>query len=159
MWYTLLVGKKPKSPTGIGTQPEALERQGKRVQAIFFRTEAGGEPLRDWLKDFRRKIGNVSGRALRLWDLVGLSGCRSASRSVTASTKCGRAWLRTELRGCFSISTRRAGWSCYMDSLRKRGRHRTRIWTWRAATRIGIKGDCNECKEKSQENGPQWVNL
>ena len=27
------------------------------------------------------------------------------------------------------------------------------------ATRESIKGDCNECKKKSEENGPQWVNL
>jgi phage-related protein len=62
MWYTLLVGKKPKSPTGIRTQPEVLERQGKRVPAIFFRTEAGGEPVRDWLRrlpspEDRKRIG------------------------------------------------------------------------------------------------------
>jgi hypothetical protein len=44
IWYTSWVGKKPKSMTGIGTEAEALERQGKRVPAIFFRTEAGGEP-------------------------------------------------------------------------------------------------------------------
>ena len=25
-------------------------RQGKRIPALFFRTEAGGEPVRDWLK-------------------------------------------------------------------------------------------------------------
>jgi phage-related protein len=62
MWYTPLVGKKPKSPTGIHTQPEALERQGKRVPAIFFRTEAKGEPVRDWLRrlpspEDRKRIG------------------------------------------------------------------------------------------------------
>jgi hypothetical protein len=62
MWYTLPVGKKPKSPTGIGVQPEALERQGKRVPAIFFRTEAKGEPVRDWLRrlpspEDRKRIG------------------------------------------------------------------------------------------------------
>ena len=51
IWYTASVGKKPKSPTRVGTQPEALERQGKRVPAIFYRTEAGGEPVRDWLKE------------------------------------------------------------------------------------------------------------
>ena len=60
-WYTASVGKKPKSSTGIGTQPEALERQGKRVPAIFYRTEAGGEPVRDWLKELssedRKRIG------------------------------------------------------------------------------------------------------
>jgi phage-related protein len=62
MWYILPVGKKPKSPMGIGAQLEALERQGKRVPAIFFRTEAGGEPVRDWLRrlpspEDRKRIG------------------------------------------------------------------------------------------------------
>ena len=37
-------------------------RQGKRVQAFFYRTEAGGEPVRDWLKSLpsredRKRIG------------------------------------------------------------------------------------------------------
>lgn len=51
----------------LGTQPAwesdsaALRRQGKRVPAIFYRTEAGGEPVRDWLKglssDDRKRIG------------------------------------------------------------------------------------------------------
>jgi phage-related protein len=42
--------------------PETAKRQGKRVLAIFFRTEAGGEPVRDWLKGLplsedRKRIG------------------------------------------------------------------------------------------------------
>jgi phage-related protein len=62
IWYTPSVGKNPKLSTGTATQPEALERQGKRVPAIFFRTEAGGEPVRDWLKGLplpqdRKRIG------------------------------------------------------------------------------------------------------
>ncbi len=62
IWYTPYVGKKPKSTTGSGAQPEALERQGKRVPAIFFRIEAGGEPVREWLKGLpspedRKRIG------------------------------------------------------------------------------------------------------
>lgn len=60
-WYTVLVGKKPKSSAGVGTPPEALERQGKRVPAIFYCTEAGGEPVREWLKGLspedRKRIG------------------------------------------------------------------------------------------------------
>ena len=41
---------------------EVVERQGKRVPAIFFRTAAGGEPVREWLKnlpssDDRKRIG------------------------------------------------------------------------------------------------------
>jgi phage-related protein len=61
MWYTVSVGKKPKSPTDVGTPPEALERQGKRVAAIFYCTEAGGEPAREWLRGLspedRKRIG------------------------------------------------------------------------------------------------------
>lgn len=60
-WYTVLVGKKPKSATGVGTQPETLEKQGKRVPAIFYCTEAGGEPVREWLRGLspedRKRIG------------------------------------------------------------------------------------------------------
>jgi phage-related protein len=64
IWYTSSVGKSknPQFPTGRGTPLGAFERQGKRVPAIFFRTEAGGEPVRDWLKglpsrDDRKRIG------------------------------------------------------------------------------------------------------
>ncbi|HUJ72446.1 MAG TPA: type II toxin-antitoxin system RelE/ParE family toxin [Verrucomicrobiae bacterium] len=36
-------------------------RQGKRLPAVFYRTEAGGEPVREWLKSLsaedRKRIG------------------------------------------------------------------------------------------------------
>jgi phage-related protein len=61
IWYTASAAKKHKFPTRVGIQPEGLERQGKRVPAIFYRTEAGGEPVRDWLKELspedRKHIG------------------------------------------------------------------------------------------------------
>jgi phage-related protein len=62
IWYTSLAGKKPKSPTGVAAESKALERQGKRAPVIFLRTEAGGEPVRDWLKSLpstedRKRIG------------------------------------------------------------------------------------------------------
>jgi hypothetical protein len=39
------------------------EKPGKRVLAIFFRTESGGEPVRDWLKmtlsaEDRKRVGH-----------------------------------------------------------------------------------------------------
>jgi phage-related protein len=50
---------KAELPADRLTDPEGKE--GKRVPAIFFRTEAGGEPVRDWLRslspDDRRRIG------------------------------------------------------------------------------------------------------
>ncbi|HVN18146.1 MAG TPA: type II toxin-antitoxin system RelE/ParE family toxin [Dongiaceae bacterium] len=44
----------------VQTKPQS-NREGKRVPAIFFRTEAGGEPVREWLKTLspgdRKRIG------------------------------------------------------------------------------------------------------
>jgi phage-related protein len=79
MWYTHSVGKKPKSSTGIRIQPEALERQRKRVPAIFYRTEAGGEPVRDWLKgcssEDRKRIGEDIKTVEFGWP-IGMPVCR-----------------------------------------------------------------------------------
>ncbi len=40
---------------------ESRAKHGKRIPAIFFRTEAGGEPVREWLKTLppedRKRIG------------------------------------------------------------------------------------------------------
>ena len=60
MWYTLSVRKKPDSPHRRDVQSRS-KNQGKRVPAIFYRTGAGGEPVRIWLKelseDDRKRIG------------------------------------------------------------------------------------------------------
>jgi len=79
-WYTASVPKKPKSPTGIGTQSKALEKQGKRVPAFFFSTEAGGEPVRDWLKSLpssqdRKRIGEDI-KTVEFGCPVGMPVCR-----------------------------------------------------------------------------------
>jgi phage-related protein len=85
IWYTSLVGRKPKSLTGVGTQPEVLERQGKRVPAIFFRTEAGGEPVRDWLKELspedRKRIGEDIKTVEFGWP-IGMPVCRPLGDGV-----------------------------------------------------------------------------
>jgi phage-related protein len=85
-WYTPLVGKKPKSLAGLGNQPEALERQGKRVPVIFFRTEAGGEPGRDWLKGLpssedRKRIGEDIKTVEFGWP-VGMPVCKPLGDSI-----------------------------------------------------------------------------
>jgi len=74
------VGKKPKSTTGISTQPEDLERHGKRVPAIFFRTAAGGEPVREWLKGLpspedRKRVGEDIKTVEFGWP-IGMPACR-----------------------------------------------------------------------------------
>ncbi len=52
----------------------------KRVPAIFFRTEAGGEPLRDWLKSLSREDMKLIGKDIKTvedgWP-VGMPTCRS----------------------------------------------------------------------------------
>lgn len=62
IWYTCEVSKaQPKSRTESREQSGVPEKQGKSVPAIFYRTEAGGEPMREWLKGLspedRKRIG------------------------------------------------------------------------------------------------------
>ena len=57
----------------------ALEKQGKRVPAIFYRTEAGGESVREWLKGLpsedRKRIGEDIKTVEFGWP-VGMPVCR-----------------------------------------------------------------------------------
>ncbi len=79
IWYALVVGKKPRSTAGVDPESEALEKQGKRVPAIFFRTEAGGEPVREWLKGLspedRKQIGEDIKTVEFGWP-IGMPVCR-----------------------------------------------------------------------------------
>lgn len=79
MWYTTSVVRKPKSPTGVGRLPDAPETQAKRVPAIFFQTEGGGEPLREWLKGLppedRKRIGEDIKTVEFGWP-IGMPVCR-----------------------------------------------------------------------------------
>lgn len=56
-------------------KPEA----GKRIPAIFYRTEAGGEPVRDWLKGLSTEDRKCIGEAIKTvefgWPL-GMPVCR-----------------------------------------------------------------------------------
>ena len=86
IWYTSFVGKKPKSLTDIGTQSEIPKKQGKRVPAIFFRTEAGGEPVREWLKNLpssqdRKRIGDDIKTAEFGWP-IGMPVCRPLGEGI-----------------------------------------------------------------------------
>ena len=87
IWYTSLVGKQPRSSRAhLGAQTQAFERQGKRVPAIFFRAEAGGEPLRDWLKSLpapedRKRIGEDIKTVEFGWP-IGMPTCRSIGHGV-----------------------------------------------------------------------------
>jgi phage-related protein len=86
IWYIISVGKKSKSPIGVDRQSEALERQGKRVPAIFFQTDAGGEPVRDWLKGLlsaidRKRIGEDIKTVEFGWP-IGMPICKPLSDGI-----------------------------------------------------------------------------
>jgi len=67
-------------------ESEALEKQGKRVPVIFFRTDAGGEPVRDWLKGLpspedRKRIGQDIKTVEFGWP-VGMPVCRPVGEGM-----------------------------------------------------------------------------
>ncbi len=74
------MGRKSRVPTEIFAASGTLERQGKQIPAIFFRTEAGGEPVRDWLRSLpssedRKRIGEDIKTVEFGWP-VGMPVCR-----------------------------------------------------------------------------------
>jgi phage-related protein len=86
MWYTPRVANKPRALSRTADQIEELARQGKRVPAVFFRTAAGGEPVRDWLKalpstEDRRRVGEDIKTVEFGWPL-GMPVCRSLGGGI-----------------------------------------------------------------------------
>jgi phage-related protein len=69
-------------PSDENADPPAkrnVENEGKRVPAIFFRTETGGEPVREWLRslplDDRKRIGEDIKSVEFGWP-IGMPVCR-----------------------------------------------------------------------------------
>jgi len=86
IWYITAVVRKFESAAGAVRQFEALEREGKRAPAIFFRTEAGGEPVRSWLKGLaspedRKRIGEDIKTVEFGWP-IGMPVCRSLGDGI-----------------------------------------------------------------------------
>lgn len=71
---------KPKIPADRKKQPVPEDRQGKRIPAIFFRTDGGGEPVRNWLKSLlpedRKRIGEEIKTVEFGWP-VGMPVCKA----------------------------------------------------------------------------------
>ena len=85
MWYTLRVRKRPGAARRGNAQPERLQNEGKRVPVIFYRTEAGGEPVREWLKGLspedRKRIGEDIKTVEFGWP-IGMPVCRPLNDGV-----------------------------------------------------------------------------
>jgi phage-related protein len=83
MWYTTCAGNEPKPApwSDPGAQPYE-----KSVPVVFFRTDAGGEPVRDWLKrlplaEDRKRIGEDIKTVEFGWPL-GMPTCRPLGDGV-----------------------------------------------------------------------------
>jgi phage-related protein len=87
--YVVHLGVPVKRKTAPGVEvdkPLVKEKPGKRVWAIFFRTEAGGEPLREWLKGMlsaedRKRIGEDI-KTLEFGWPIGMPVCRPLSDGI-----------------------------------------------------------------------------
>ena len=111
------VSEKPKSSTDS-------PNQGKRIPAIFYRTEAGGEPVREWLKGLspedRKRIGEDIKTVEFGWP-VGMPVCKPLGngiyevRSSLAQNQIARVLFYIDKKG---------RWYYYTALLRKRRRHR-----------------------------------
>jgi phage-related protein len=76
---TSKLSTKPEVPS------EETKRPGKRVSVIFFRTEAGAEPLRDWLRKLppedRKRIGEDIKTVEFGWP-IGMPVCRAVGDGI-----------------------------------------------------------------------------
>ena len=110
----------------------------QKIPLVFFRTGAGSEPVREWLKGLpeaeRQAIGKDLLRAQWRWP-VGMPLCRPLGnglweiRTELPTKRTARVLLclyRGHPKGTFSRCT---GLS------RRRGRRRMRIWHWRGSVR------------------------
>ena len=84
MVQSFVVDKRMQSQADESEEAASL-RQGKRVQAVFYRTEAGGEPVRNWLKGLptedRKRIGADIKTVEFGWP-VGMPVCRSVGAGI-----------------------------------------------------------------------------
>ena len=84
MWYINEVTDKRHQ---FGAEADSEDDlQGKRVRAVFYRTEAGGEPVRGWLKalplpEDRKRIGEDI-RTVEFGWPVGMPVCRSVGGGI-----------------------------------------------------------------------------
>ena len=90
IWYTQSVSTKRKLTAGASAPSERVETQGKRIPAIFYRTESGGEPVREWLKGLplpedRKRIGEDIKTVEFGWP-IGMPVCKALGDGIYEGT-------------------------------------------------------------------------
>ena len=99
------------------SQPGGSRKENKRVPAIFFRTEAGREPVRDWLKTLplpedRKRIGEDIKTVEFGWP-IGMPACRALGRGLyevrsnLAGNRIARVLFYIDKKNFFTASSRR----------------------------------------------------
>ena len=95
------MSEKPKSPADS-------QNQGKRVSAIFYRTEAGGEPVREWLKGLSPEDRKTIGEDIKTVEFgwpIGMPVCKPLGggiyevRSSLAQNRIARVLFYIDRRG------------------------------------------------------------
>lgn len=89
----------------------------KQVRAVFFRTAAGGEPVRDWLKamepiEDRKRIGID----IKLSSSAGPLACQHVDRLKVAYSRFEQHLPTGALRECSSTATPKTEWCFFMAS-------------------------------------------
>jgi len=107
-WYTHQVSEKSKSSADS-------DKQGKRIPGIFYRPEAGGEPVREWLKGLSPEDGKRTGEDSKTVEFgwpMGMPVCKPLGNGIY------EVWTRLAqnriARVLFYID-KRAAWSCSTD--------------------------------------------
>jgi phage-related protein len=102
------VRKKPEPPKGAKVQSGTSENEGKRTPAIFYRTEAGGEPVRGWLKGLPREDRKHIGEDIKTVEFgwpVGMPVCKPMGggiyevRSSLAQNRIARVLFYIDKKG------------------------------------------------------------
>jgi hypothetical protein len=118
-------------------EAEAAVRQ-KRIAAIFFRTEAGGEPVWEWLKSLSREDCKQIGTDIMTVEFGGRLACPCVVRSATDYMKSAPALAATGLPAFFFMSINGAAWCCYTALSRKRRKRRQRSLVSPPTTRANM---------------------
>ena len=99
-----------------------FKKTPRKIPLVFFRNDAGGEPVRDWLKELdqaeRRAIGADLLRAQWRWP-VSMPLCRPMGR---AYGRCEQAFASNRTSRVLLCFYKATWWHC-TDSSRKRELH------------------------------------
>src|SRR5450432_4875705 len=106
----------------------------QKTPLYFYRSAAGKESVREWLKSLDEPDRQAVGQDLMRRSGDGQSACRCAGQWGRDCGKSAPTCRATGLLVCCCVCTRAHWWPC-TDSSRRRRRRLTTSWHWRASAR------------------------